>query len=92
MTTTVDGKPVDYAAGGLIPEHMRSVMKRYIEERIPPGDFLEAVLANDLFGAVRRADEINRAALHRYPLWLYNHAPPLCYGTREKVQKWLNER
>jgi hypothetical protein len=88
--TTVDGRPIDYDAGGLIPQHMRGAMQRYIENRIPPGSFLTAVLANDLMGALRRADHINRECLHDYGMWLANYAPPACYGSPEAVRAWLN--
>ena len=86
---TVDGRPVDYAAGELLPRHMRSAMQRYIEDRIPPGSFLTAVLANDLMLALRRADDINSGRLHDYGVWLANYAPPACYGSPEAVRAWL---
>ena len=47
----------------LLPEHIRGAMKRYIEDRLQPGGFLEAVLSNDLAGAFGRADHINRDRL-----------------------------
>ena len=86
---TVDGRPVNYDAGELLPKHMRGAMQRYIENRIPPGSFLTAVLANDLMHALRCADDINSRRLRDYGMWLANYAPPACYGSPEAVRAWL---
>lgn len=73
----------------LLPEHMRDAMKRYIERGIPGGSFLNAVLCNDLMGALGRADEVNRERLLDYGNFLYNEAPATCYGSRENVSAWI---
>lgn len=86
----VNGSPVDYDAGNLLPEHMRDGMKLYIEHRIPPGSFLMAVLENDMMGALSRADHINQNRLHDYAVWLSNCAPSECYGSPEIVKAWLD--
>jgi hypothetical protein len=39
------------------------------------GDFLQAIINNDLTEAVHRADELNRTALWLYVAFLYNVAP-----------------
>ena len=91
MTTdiTVNGRAIDYDAGDYLPGHMRGAMKRYIENRIPPGSFLTAVLSNDLMEACGRADDINRHALFDYCTWLFNYAPRGCYGSPQAVAAWL---
>lgn len=68
------------AAGGLV---------RYITERVPTGDFLRAVLENDLFEAVGRADANSLAALPAICGWIYNNAPADCFGSPSKVKEWL---
>lgn len=65
---------------------------RYIEHRIEPGSFLHSVLENDLKEACARADSINRRKLFEYVEWLYNEAPHECWGSPEKVSKWLSGR
>lgn len=87
---TVDGSSIDYAAGDLLPEHMRGGMQRYIENRIEPGSFLKAVLCNDLMEAMGWADDINRHRVFGICMWLYNYAPPACYGSPENVRAWLS--
>lgn len=72
-----------------LPEHMRGVMQRYIENHLSPGGFLEAVLSNNLTEAVSRADSISINALPVYVRWLYNKAPYKCWGSSEKVIAWL---
>lgn len=91
-TITVNGRPIDYAAENLLPRHMRDGMRLYIENRIPPGSFLMAVLSNDLMDAFGRADDVNRHRLFDFYVWLYNYAPSGCYGSRENVTAWMKER
>ncbi|MFQ5787384.1 MAG: hypothetical protein ACE5H1_05330 [Thermodesulfobacteriota bacterium] len=86
----VDGSPINYDADNLLPTYMRDEMKLYIEHRIPPGDFLAAVLSNDLIRSAIMADDINRRCLFEYIVWLRNYAPPKCYGSYEKVKEWLS--
>jgi len=75
----------------LLPEHIRDAMQRYIESRIPPGGFLTAVLNNDLAGAFARADHINRMHLYDIVRFLYNEAPSTCWGSPERVKRWLQK-
>ena len=42
-----------------IPEHTKGALDRYVDHGLEPGGFLTAVLTNDLFGAVARADSEN---------------------------------
>lgn len=73
-----------------VPEHMHGAIDRYINHRLHPGGFLEAVLCNDLTGAVSKADLVNRNHLADYVKWFYNHAPSGCWGSRENFERWLN--
>lgn len=77
----------------LIPAHMHSSLVRYFERGCRPGDFLTAVLANDLHGALAHADDINKHALHGYHIWLYNYVPgrPNGWGSYEAVTEYVAE-
>lgn len=77
---------MDYS---ILPEHMQEGMRLYIEEGVEPGSFLRAVLENNLMEALGRADHVNRDSLFDYGNFLYNEAPPPCYGSAEKVSAWL---
>jgi len=72
-----------------IPEYMRGALDRYIDQGIPGGDFLNAVLENDLMKALGRADDANVNALPDYGMFLYNQAPSTSYGSPERVKDWI---
>lgn len=60
----------------------------FIFKRLPPGAFFKAVLANDLAGAVSKADPTNLGLLPAYVAYCINHAPIECWGSYEKVNLW----
>jgi len=68
-----------------IPERMRGGIVRYITEGIIPGDFLQAIITNDLKKAVWLADEENTRLLREYVLFFYNYAPAGCWGSHENM-------
>lgn len=71
-----------------IPARMLPSLQRYIEHGILPGEFLQAVLRNDLREAVGRADDENKPLLPVYIAWLYSDAPAGCSGSSAKVDAW----
>lgn len=77
--------------GFTIPEYMMGGLTRYIEQGIEPGDFLMAVLENNLRQAVGQADDENIVNLPAYIGYLYNEAPGSCWGSPAKVQAWMDE-
>ena len=72
-----------------LPEHIRHGVKIYIEHGIEPGDFLTAVISNDLKGSFAVADEINRDRLFDIVSFFYNEAPMDCWGSRERMAAWI---
>ena len=74
------------------PEHIREGLKNYIINSISTGGFLHAVLVNDLFSAVGRADETNKVQLHEIIRFIYNHLPTSSYGSQERYLEWLRRR
>ena len=73
----------------MIPAHTKAALDRYINDRILPGGFLTAVLSNDLFGAVGKADSENLAALPEIVRYIYNEIPSSSWGTRDIIWKWV---
>jgi len=73
----------------LVPSHLVNGMKLYIEHGIPPGDFLQAVLRNDLMESMGRADEESRNGLFNLCTFLYSHAPFDCHGSEAKYKAWV---
>jgi len=75
--------------GMTIPEHMHGPVRDYIEHGAPPGNFLEAILENNLTEAVGRADTENMRNIPALVAYLYNEAPAPCWGSPENVGAWL---
>ena len=73
----------------MIPAHTKAALDRYVNDRILPGGFLTAVLSNDLFGAVGKADSENLAALPEIVRYIYNEIPSSSWGTRDIIWKWV---
>ena len=79
-----------YSAFGFhIPPRMMGGLRRYIERGTPPGDFLRHVLCNNLMDALKHADRENQQNLPAYGYFLYNVAPALCSGSKEKYEAWI---
>lgn len=74
-----------------IPEYMHEPLACYVADHTPTGDFLHALLCGDLFRAVNRADDKNILLLPVYAGFLFNYAPYDCYGTKAKVEAWLEK-
>ncbi len=79
-------KEVSYA---MLPEHMQSGARRYVEQGLPPGSFLRSVLENNLVAAASNGDSINQQALFVWATWLYSEAPGSCWGNQKAVQDWI---
>jgi len=72
-----------------IPDRMMGGIRRYIDEKIKPGEFLTAVICNDLAEAVGQADDENINNLPAYVSYFYNLAPAICHGSKKKMDEWL---
>lgn len=76
--------------GFYIPSYMMESLLSYIEDRHHVGGFLEAVICNNLKGAVDYADDINLKNLPAYVGYLYNEAPSHCWGSKAIMEEWLS--
>lgn len=52
------------------------------------GNFVTAVLSNDLTEAVNRADDECQKCLHTIIRYLYNNCPGGCWGSKKKMDDW----
>ena len=75
----------------LIPGHMRQSVIDYVVHRHPPGDFLHAVLVNDLCESAARADDLNGRCLKGWAQFMYWHVPTAARGSEQRVKNWLAE-
>ena len=69
----------------------KDALDRYVQDHIPTGGFLRAVLANDLMQALGRADCENRRDIYEICSYIYNEIPSSCHGSYEKVDAWLTK-
>lgn len=83
-----------FAGLHLVPSHMHDSIVLWIERGEPTphlmGEFLKALLSNDLMGAFAHADDSNRIGMERWVRFLYNYAPSPCFGSPEKMQAWYD--
>src|ERR1700682_4741600 len=76
-----------------LPDYMHDGLAEYILTGRGGGNFLTAVLENDLREACQRADENNKRKIYEYVLFLYNYAPADCWGSSaENVARWRAHR
>lgn len=73
----------------VIRRDILDAMDRYGQHHIPLGDFLTAVMANDLMAAIGRADDDNRQVLWNICGYVYNELPSQCHGSPAIVEAWL---
>lgn len=73
----------------LMPAKYVPGLERWIKEGIEPGGFLQAVLKNDLFNAIAKADQVSQMALEFICGWLSCHAPAPCFGSEKNYKEWL---
>jgi hypothetical protein len=82
--------PTDYRFRDFyIPERMMGGIRRYIDQGIPPGDFLTAIICNDLSEAVGRADDENLHNIPAYVSYFYNEAPRTCWHSAAAMEAWI---
>lgn len=72
-----------------VPRHMHSAYINYIFNGVPPGDFLTAVLSNQLKEAFSRADDLNTAHMQNHVRFLYEHAPIGCWYNPRNIDMWI---
>ena len=75
--------------GYVIRPDMMEAVRRYVDHGIEPGDFLSAVICNDLKAAVAHADDGNMANLPAFVGYFYNEAPQGCWGSNAKMVAYM---
>ena len=58
-----------------IPPHMQDAIRRYVCDGREVGNFLRAVICNDLIGAFGNADSVNLPLIGLYVSWFYDRCP-----------------
>ncbi len=76
----------------VIPEYMRHGLTDYVNDGVPPGQFLAAIICNDLKAAVMYADDTNLENIPAYVNFFYNHAPMPCWGSKQAMDSWIAKK
>lgn len=77
------------AVWGLVPDHLRQPLEKFIDEGVRPGEFLEAFLTNDLFGTLANADFASRRRLADIANFIDSFVPGVCYGSKKTFDDWI---
>lgn len=75
--------------GVVMDDEIKASIDRYVEHGVPTGSFLEAVLSNDLYHAVMRADERRLPQIPAIVGYIVNEIPMNCWGTQSVYATWL---
>ena len=78
--------------GTVLPEHLRNSIDRYVKDGRPTGGFLQAIIENDLAGAVARADDDNVRLIHVIVNYFYFECPNGCWGKQGKFKEWIEAK
>lgn len=66
----------------------RYALDAWVQRGQVPGNFLTAVLSDELFNALRYADSENLRDLHEICSYIYNECPAGCWGSRTTMVEW----
>lgn len=91
-TTSSDPRTGEYGTYWEVRKEILDIINRYVEDDVPPGGFLTAVLSNDLAEAFAWADSDCKSALPDIVRYLNNEIPAVCWGSKDKVEAWLNRK
>ncbi len=72
-----------------VPVHMHEGIIAYVEQGRPVGDFLQAVISNDLRLACLHADDENFPAIPNFCRWFFNYAPSPAWGSIDGYKAWI---
>lgn len=74
----------------VIPLHILDELEAYHRQGRPPGDFLQAVLKNDLAQAVLRVDPNASPFLRELVVHAWENLPTESIGSPSRVQRWMD--
>lgn len=74
-----------------IPWQTLTDIYAYVDEKRDVGHSLKSILSNDLFQAYRHADSETRDAMPDIVAFIFSEVRSDCYGSKEKVDRWLTE-
>ncbi len=76
----------------MIEKRFKDAIDRYVEHRIAPGDFLCAILRNDLKETIGRASEESMLQIREIVRYCYNEIPSIAWGSEESFKRWVERK
>lgn len=76
-------RDIDYSTAP--NQKMVPAIKRYVEHRILPGNFLVALFSDELHNTIRHADGTNYPLIGEWGKWVWNEMPLVMSGSRQSV-------
>lgn len=73
----------------MIPAQIKFAIDYWALDARIPGDFVKSLLENNLHKAVIGADPESLANLKDIVLYVVNEIPAPCWGSPEKMEKWV---
>lgn len=70
-------------------QRMEDAVRSYVVDGRPVGDFLGAVIENNLKMAYAYADDENTKLMHAWVTFFWNEVPGVCWGSPEKRISWI---
>ena len=82
----------DHPVYCVLSEHIIRTLTEYQQHGMPPGGFVTACLENNLCESFGRADHINKHVIGAIVSYMYNEMDSRCWGSKERVERWLEAR
>lgn len=81
----IEATPADWAT---VPAHLHEGIRRWVDDGIVPGGFLQAVICNDLYIATSvsgYSSESKLPEIVRFFVWC---VPAACWGSPDALKSW----
>lgn len=82
----------DRPSSRLCPPAIAEAIGAYVLAGKPVGGFVRAILENDLYGAVLRADEHNVWMIQHIAAYVVNNVPTAACGSAHNVDAWIERK
>lgn len=76
----------------LIPERIMNNLLQYVEGNEVPSSFLYALLSNNVFEAIARADDEMQPLIPWLVKFISWEIPYECHGSSAKVTAWMDKK
>ena len=75
-----------------VPIHLHQGLLRYLHDGVPPGNFLQAVIRNDLSDAILRADDECLGSIKGIVGFFNMEMPAPSWGSQAAMDKWCKQQ